>query len=619
MTFDTRGHTMMGVSPEQAVLALAELGADAIGGNCGNGPDEIVPVIQRMHAAAPDVTLVAKSNVGMPVLVDTRAVYLTDAPTMANWAVQMHEAGARIVGGCCGSTPEHLAAMHDALIPAAAKLTHTMGERPLKVGVQLPEVEREVRWPELLAMARARGRRLRLDLARRPPALPLARSAAARAVGGLVDRWPRSPPSTRASSSGRSSPAPSFHNPAMLAKQAATIDEISGGRLILGLGAGWNETEFRAFGFPFDHRVDRFEEAFTIIRTLLQDGRDRLRRPLLPGARLRAAAARAAPGGPPLMVGSNGPRMLRITAAPRPIVEQLVRRHRQPPGRRAGRCATSSTRRVATWAAIPARSSGRSRSWSGCPGGTGRSRATTPTPRPTPLEGTPDEMADVLRALRTRGGRPRPAGDGPDHACVDRGVRTGARPPRRLRSDPSLGTNVRVDGGVHPTHNPRAMAEQINVPPARIVLPGAIKPVAIVLGVIVVIAVGVFMVTRGGPQASATASAAPAPIVTPNPHLPSTATAQQVFNGLGHAGLKVTAHTASAGTDDTIVTKIFATYLGWPLDVTQFSSAQALTEAETWTSGTPPEKGDPPVTIAGGNILINLGADQRGPRARTAR
>src|SRR5664279_2234644 len=61
----------------------------------------------------------------------------------------------------------------------------------------------------------------------------------------------------------------SFHAPAMLAKQAATVDEISGGRLILGLGAGWNETEYAAFGFPFDHRIGRFEEAFTIIRTCL--------------------------------------------------------------------------------------------------------------------------------------------------------------------------------------------------------------------------------------------------------------------------------------------------------------------------------------------------------------
>jgi len=156
------------------------------------------------------------------------------------------------------------------------------------------------------------------------------------------------------------------------------------------------------------------------------------------------------------------------------------------------------------------------------------------------------------------------------------------------------------------------MAEQTEVPAARIVLPGAIKPVAAVLAVVVVIAVGVFMITRGGGPAAATASAAPAPIATPNPHLPGTATAQQVFNGLGHAGLRVTAHTASAGTDNTIVTKIFATYLGWPLDVTQYSSTQALTEAETWTSGTPPEKGDPPVTIAGGNILIIWGPINEG-------
>jgi 5-methyltetrahydrofolate--homocysteine methyltransferase len=115
MTFDTRGHTMMGVSPERAVAALAEWGADAIGGNCGNGPEEVVRVVERMHATAPDVTLVAKSNVGMPVLVDGRAVYTTGPDTMAGLSIEMRDAGARIVGACCGSTPEHLAAMADAL------------------------------------------------------------------------------------------------------------------------------------------------------------------------------------------------------------------------------------------------------------------------------------------------------------------------------------------------------------------------------------------------------------------------------------------------------------------------------------------------------------------------
>jgi 5-methyltetrahydrofolate--homocysteine methyltransferase len=120
MTFDTRGHTMMGVSPEQAVEAMVAWGADAVGGNCGNGPDELVPVIERMRAVDPDAVLVAKSNAGMPELIDMRAVYRADPPSMAAYGVQLHEAGARIVGACCGSSPDHLRAMHAALAPAAS-------------------------------------------------------------------------------------------------------------------------------------------------------------------------------------------------------------------------------------------------------------------------------------------------------------------------------------------------------------------------------------------------------------------------------------------------------------------------------------------------------------------
>ena len=84
MTFDTRGHTMMGVSPEQAVASLSAWGADAVGGNCGNGPDELITVVQRMRAADPDTILVAKSNAGMPELVDMRAVYRSEPATMAD-------------------------------------------------------------------------------------------------------------------------------------------------------------------------------------------------------------------------------------------------------------------------------------------------------------------------------------------------------------------------------------------------------------------------------------------------------------------------------------------------------------------------------------------------------
>jgi 5-methyltetrahydrofolate--homocysteine methyltransferase len=120
MTFDTRGHTMMGVSPEDAVTSLAAWGADAIGGNCGNGPDELTPVIAKMHAVAPDVVLVAKSNAGMPELVDMQAVYRASPELMAGTALDMRDAGARIVGACCGSTSEHLRAMAAALVATTA-------------------------------------------------------------------------------------------------------------------------------------------------------------------------------------------------------------------------------------------------------------------------------------------------------------------------------------------------------------------------------------------------------------------------------------------------------------------------------------------------------------------
>ena len=98
--------------------ATANLNADAIGGNCGNGPDELVPVIARMRAVAPDVVLVAKSNVGIPRLVGTRAVYEAEPAEMADQARAMGAAGATIVGACCGSTPEHVRAMADALRPS---------------------------------------------------------------------------------------------------------------------------------------------------------------------------------------------------------------------------------------------------------------------------------------------------------------------------------------------------------------------------------------------------------------------------------------------------------------------------------------------------------------------
>ncbi len=106
----------------------------------------------------------------------------------------------------------------------------------------------------------------------------------------------------------------SFRNPALLAKMAHTVDEISGGRLVLGVGAGWNQPEYEAFGFPFDHRVDRFEEALQIIRPLLKEGYVDFTGKYYNARDCEIAPRSPRPGGPPLMVGDGKPRMLRLAA-----------------------------------------------------------------------------------------------------------------------------------------------------------------------------------------------------------------------------------------------------------------------------------------------------------------
>jgi probable F420-dependent oxidoreductase len=184
----------------------------------------------------------------------------------------------------------------------------------LRVGIQLPEVEREVRWPEVVSMAR-RAEEAGFDAVWVGEHL-LYRFADG-ATRGPWEAWSLLSALAAATTTIRLGPlvaCTAFHNPAVLAKQAATLDEISGGRFILGLGAGWNETEFRAFGIPFDHRIDRFEEAFTIIRGLLKDGAIDFEGRYYSARDCELVPRGPTPGGPPLLIGSIGERMLRITA-----------------------------------------------------------------------------------------------------------------------------------------------------------------------------------------------------------------------------------------------------------------------------------------------------------------
>lgn len=105
-----------------------------------------------------------------------------------------------------------------------------------------------------------------------------------------------------------------FRNPALLAKMAETLDEVSGGRLILGLGAGWHKPEFDAFGYEFDHLASRFEEGLKIIAPLLREGKVDFKGDYYSAAECEIVPRGPRPNGLPILVASFGPRMLKLTA-----------------------------------------------------------------------------------------------------------------------------------------------------------------------------------------------------------------------------------------------------------------------------------------------------------------
>jgi probable F420-dependent oxidoreductase len=275
--------------------------------------------------------------------------------------------------------------------------------RPLKVGVQLPEVERVVRWPEILDMARAiedlgydsiwLGEHLLYRWPDRAPRGPWEAWATLAGLAAVTSRVTIGPLVA----------CTAFHNPAILAKRADTIDEISGGRFVFGVGAGWNEAEFRAFGVPFDHRIARFEEAFTIIRTLLRDGAVDFAGTYYEARDCELLPRGPRASGPPLMIGSTGERMLRITT---PHVDSWnawfadtgnratgvgpLREKVDAATVEAGRDPTAIERTVAVHVRLP--------------GGSGRTMgdASTVDTAP-PLEGSDELMAEELRAYAREG------------------------------------------------------------------------------------------------------------------------------------------------------------------------------------------------------------------------
>ncbi|HIC87883.1 MAG TPA: hypothetical protein EYP04_00545 [Anaerolineae bacterium] len=116
MTFDTHGRTMMGVTPKQAADLLHGLAVTAFGVNCGRSLEENDAAVMAMVDAYPNSYIIAKPNAGLPELVNGQIVYRVTSTEMARWARKWVEAGVKIVGGCCGSTPEHLRAIVEAVL-----------------------------------------------------------------------------------------------------------------------------------------------------------------------------------------------------------------------------------------------------------------------------------------------------------------------------------------------------------------------------------------------------------------------------------------------------------------------------------------------------------------------
>jgi probable F420-dependent oxidoreductase len=273
----------------------------------------------------------------------------------------------------------------------------------VRVGVQLPEVERVVRWPEVRAIARTAeqagfdsiwvGDHLLYRFADGSTRGPW---EAWTTLAGLAEATDRVAIGPLVAAMG-------FHAPFMLAKEAATVDEISGGRLVLGVGAGWNEAEFAALGAPFDHRIARFEEAFTIVRTLLAEGRIDFQGTYHVARYAELLPRPARPGGPPILVGSNGPRMLAATlpyadawnawyadTGNAPAGVPALRAVVDEAARGAGRDPGAIERTVAVLVRMP--------------GGTGREMGDTDERQHVaPLEGSSETIAEALRGYAREG------------------------------------------------------------------------------------------------------------------------------------------------------------------------------------------------------------------------
>ena len=156
MTFDTAGRTMMGVKPNTFSEFATSLGLDAFGANCGIGPSELLDSVRKFENKVENPIVIAKGNCGIPDYVDGKIHYHGTPELMADYAILARDLGVKIIGGCCGTSPEHIRAMAQALKQTTPGRPATIGDIEAKLGKA---------WKDLSAInehvksGRRRGRR----------------------------------------------------------------------------------------------------------------------------------------------------------------------------------------------------------------------------------------------------------------------------------------------------------------------------------------------------------------------------------------------------------------------------------------------------------------------------
>lgn len=139
LTYNPDGRTLYGTEPATATVVLQGLGADAIGINCSTGPEDMIEPVRQMAQFA-TIPILAKPNAGLPELENGKTVYRTDAAEFASWGKKLVEAGAAIIGGCCGTTPEHIRALSEAVCGMQIRTPLTVKRRVLTSERRMVEI-----------------------------------------------------------------------------------------------------------------------------------------------------------------------------------------------------------------------------------------------------------------------------------------------------------------------------------------------------------------------------------------------------------------------------------------------------------------------------------------------